>query len=146
MIILRSASAAETEALGESLGRSLPHGMILGLTGKQGVGKTVFARGVARGLGYTEEPPSPADAVLKIYEGGRLNLFHLNLHSLDSPDKIRAAGLENYLTAPDGISVVEWIENWRGDAQAEDGGCLYRIYFHALDETTREIGYDIAGA
>src|SRR5687767_2387696 len=46
-----SHSAAETEALGERWGRDAKSGLVIGLTGNLGAGKTQLVRGLARGLG-----------------------------------------------------------------------------------------------
>jgi tRNA threonylcarbamoyladenosine biosynthesis protein TsaE len=92
---------------------------------------------------------SPTFALLNEYDGGRLRLFHLDLYRLNSADDVRGAGLEEDLTQPDGVSVVEWIERWAGEAFATEGtgpGALRRIYLRSVDENTREIGYDCAGA
>ena len=148
MIVLRTYSAAETEALGEHLGRSLTAGCVVGLSGDLGAGKTAFVRGVARGLGCTARVHSPTFALLNQYEGGRLTLYHLDLYRLSGPDEVRGAGLEEYLIQPRGVSLVEWIERWCGQAPSEEGGApgLRRIYLRCVDETTREIAYDNAGA
>jgi tRNA threonylcarbamoyladenosine biosynthesis protein TsaE len=149
MMVLRSNSVAETEAFGESLGRSASPGWIYGLSGDLGAGKTALVRGFARGLGCAGRVHSPTFALLNEYEGGRLRLFHLDLYRLNSADEVRGAGLEEYLTRPDGVAVVEWIERWCGDASATDGtgsGTLRRIHLSTLGENVRQIGYDNAGA
>lgn len=148
MIVLRSHSAAETEALGEQLGRSLTPGSVVGLSGDLGAGKTAFVRGVARGLGCSARVHSPTFALLNQYEGGRLTLYHLDLYRLNGPEEVRGAGLEEYLIQPRGVSLVEWIERWCGEKPSDEGPVpgLRRIYLRSVDETTREIAYDNAGA
>jgi len=47
-----SHSVAETERIGEELGRNLKPGAVLAYRGDLGAGKTAFTRGLARGLGY----------------------------------------------------------------------------------------------
>ena len=54
---------------------------------------------------------SPTFALVNIYTGGRLTLFHLDLYRLDTPEQIAAAGLEEYLQ-PAGVTVIEWAERW----------------------------------
>ena len=51
--------AQETFALGEKLGQSARPGQVFTLTGGLGVGKTVFAQGMAAGLGISEPVCSP---------------------------------------------------------------------------------------
>ncbi len=138
----RTTSAAETEALGERLGRVIPRGSVIGLSGDLGAGKTAFVRGFARGLGCSGRAHSPTFALINEYQGGRCRLFHLDLYRLRGPEDIRGAGLEEYLVAPDGIAVVEWIERW-----CEDGPTpgVRRLRFETVDESTRDIRDDDAG-
>src|SRR3954462_1463683 len=106
-----SHSPAETAALGEEWGRAAQSGMVFGLSGELGAGKTQLVKGLARGLNIVERVHSPTFALINIYEGGRLTLFHLDLYRLETPEQIAAAGLEEYLQ-PKGISVIEWAERW----------------------------------
>jgi tRNA threonylcarbamoyladenosine biosynthesis protein TsaE len=104
-----SHSPDETEALGESWGRIAQPGMVIGLSGELGAGKTQLVKGLARGLGITTRVHSPTFALVNHYSGGRLPLFHLDLYRLDTPEQIAAAGLEEYLQAG-GVTVIEWAE------------------------------------
>ena len=106
-----SHSPAETEALGEAWGRAAQSGFVFGLSGDLGAGKTQLVKGLARGLGITSRVQSPTFALINIYAGGRLTLFHLDLHRLDTRGQIVAAGLEEYLS-PQGVTVIEWVERW----------------------------------
>ena len=60
---------------------------------------------------------SPTFALVNIYSGGRLTLFHLDLYRLDTREQIVAAGLEEYLK-PAGVTVIEWAERWFGEVQS----------------------------
>jgi tRNA threonylcarbamoyladenosine biosynthesis protein TsaE len=104
-----SHSAAETEALGEAWGRAAKSGLVIGLSGDLGAGKTQLVKGLARGLGIAARVQSPTFALVNVYPGGRLSLFHLDLYRLDTPEQIAAAGLEEYLR-PAGVAVIEWAE------------------------------------
>ena len=112
MVTFISHSPEETVALGETWAREARPGWVIGLSGDLGAGKTQLARGLARGLGSTARVHSPTFALLHEYRGGRLPLFHLDLYRLAGRDEIVDAGLEVYLTKPDGVVVVEWIERW----------------------------------
>ena len=92
-----SHSPAETDALGETWGRAAERGLVIGLSGDLGAGKTQLVKGLARGLGITARVHSPTFALVNIYAGGRLPLFHLDLYRLETPEQIIAAGLEEYL-------------------------------------------------
>src|SRR5438128_9092591 len=115
MATYTSHSPAETEALGESWGRSAESGLVIGLCGDLGAGKTQLVKGLARGLGISERVHSPTFTLVNQYAGGRLTLFHLDLYRLETPAQIISAGLEEYLN-PDGVAVIEWAERWFNEA------------------------------
>src|ERR1035438_4650928 len=112
-----SHSPAETAALGEQWGRAAESGLVIGLSGDLGAGKTQFVKGLARGLDIAARVHSPTFALVNIYSGGRLTLFHLDLYRLDTRQQIAAAGLEDYLN-PAGVAVIEWAERWFGEVQS----------------------------
>ena len=101
-------SPAETEALGEKLGKALTAGAVVAYTGDLGAGKTAFTRGVARGLGVTDTVTSPTFTIVSEYEG-RLPLFHFDLYRLGSGEELFDIGWEDYLERG-GVCCVEWSE------------------------------------
>lgn len=139
----RTHSVTETEALGESLGRTVSAGTVIGLTGTLGAGKTAFVRGFARGLGCRGRAHSPTFSLFHEYAGGRCRLFHLDLYRLQGAGDVRTAGLEEYLVQPDGIALVEWIERWCGE---NPDAPVRRIRFEIVAEDIREILDDNPGA
>ena len=137
-----SHSPAETEALGERLGRAAQHGWVIGLTGDLGAGKTQLVKGLARGLGITARVHSPTFTLVNEYGGGRLKLFHLDLYRLESSGQILAAGLEEFLQ-PDGVAVVEWAERiYDLRFTIYD---LKKLQIEIVKETERKIVYDDLG-
>ena len=78
------------------------------LHGDLGAGKSVFARGVARGLGVQGAMPSPTFTLLIPYEG-RHKFYHFDLYRLNDPDEFYAAGLDEFIGG-DGVAIVEWPE------------------------------------
>ena len=162
MALCISHSPAETEAFGESWGRTAQSGLVIGLCGDLGAGKTQLVKGLARGLRITARVHSPTFALLNIYSGGRLTLFHLDLYRLETRTEILAAGLEEYLE-PKGVTVVEWAERWFGKMGIEwlqervkgaDGfgrqdptaKFLRWVEIDTLSETERRITYEDIGA
>ncbi len=141
-----SNSPAQTEALGESWGHSAEPGWLIGLSGDLGAGKTQLVKGLARGLGISARVHSPTFAVVNIYSGGRLTLFHLDLYRLQTREQIMAAGLEEFLH-PAGLSVIEWAERWFPDAGPilETGGRFRRVRMEVLSESSRRIDYEDFG-
>jgi len=105
-----SYSAEETARIAEEFGRAASPGDIICLSGELGAGKTVFARGVAQGLGYTGRVTSPTFTIMNIYEGGRLPLYHFDLYRLEGGlDDLEGIGYEDYFYAG-GVSLIEWPE------------------------------------
>ncbi len=103
-------SPVETEAVGEALGRVLQPGTVLAYRGDLGAGKTAFTRGLARGLGATEQVTSPTYTIVNEYLSGRLPLFHFDMYRLGSCDDLFDIGWEDYLERG-GVCAVEWSEN-----------------------------------
>src|SRR5260370_19442303 len=113
MVMIISRSAADTLALGETCGRVAESGLVIGLSGELGAGKTQLVKGLARGLESSQAVHSPTFALVNIYRGGRLTLFHLDFYRLENREQIAAAGLEEYFH-PAGVTVIEWPERWFG--------------------------------
>lgn len=104
----------QTAALAARVAEQLPSGAVVALQGDLGTGKTVFARGIARGLGIREPLTSPTFAVLQEYprpDGGWL--FHADMYRIE-PTDTAGTGIEEYLFDPDGVTVVEWAERIEG--------------------------------
>jgi tRNA threonylcarbamoyladenosine biosynthesis protein TsaE len=133
-----SHSPAETESLGERWGRAAQTGLVVGLSGDLGAGKTQFVKGFARGLGIPARVHSPTFTLVNEYGGGRLRLFHLDLYRLETGGQMASAGLEEFLQ-PDGVTVIEWAE------KMEDGKII-KAKIEIVSETERRIIYDDFGA
>jgi tRNA threonylcarbamoyladenosine biosynthesis protein TsaE len=73
-----------------------------------GAGKTCFAKGIARGLGITEEVTSPTYTIISEYQGS-CPFYHIDAYRLRGDDDFTALGGEEIIYG-EGISVVEWSE------------------------------------
>jgi tRNA threonylcarbamoyladenosine biosynthesis protein TsaE len=105
----RTASEAETEAVGEALAAELAPAGVLLLSGDLGSGKTVLARGVARGLGIDpREVQSPTFTLIREHRGTAGTLVHVDLYRL-RPEEAEGLGLDELLAGP-GVKVIEWAE------------------------------------
>lgn len=131
-----SLSEEETFELGRGTGRSLRAGQLILLEGDLGLGKTVFVRGVAAGLGIPpEEVSSPTYTLLHEYREGRLPLFHLDLYRLDEGgDDAAGLGIEDLLSGG-GVVLVEWGDKLPPYLRR---GAL-TIRFHDVGEGSRRI-------
>jgi tRNA threonylcarbamoyladenosine biosynthesis protein TsaE len=145
MVTFISHNPAETESLGESWGRAAQRGLVVGLSGDLGAGKTQLAKGIARGLGIAACVHSPTFTLVNEYGGGRLRLFHLDLYRLETPKQIAAAGLEEFLRS-DGVTVIEWAEKMLNDEFRVKNKNWLRVKIEIVAETERRIVYDDLGA
>jgi tRNA threonylcarbamoyladenosine biosynthesis protein TsaE len=114
-----SRDSADTEMLGERVGRRLQAGDIVCLYGELGSGKTVLAKGMARGLGVTPERAvrSPSFVLMHRYQG-RVPVYHADLYRLDGPADIDDIGLRECLGG-DGVAVIEWADKLEASLPAE---------------------------
>ncbi len=97
-------------AIGVALGGVLRAGDVVALWGELGAGKTLFTRGIARGLGVPERIPvtSPTFTLINEYDG-RLHLYHLDLYRVSHPDELETLPWKEALFS-DAVAVIEWPE------------------------------------
>ena len=107
---LTSTNAAMTHEIGTALAHELESGDVIVLSGDLGTGKTVFAQGVAAGLGVTDRVVSPTFAIVRQYEG-RLPLHHLDVYRLDHVQEAMDLGLDELFE--DAVTLIEWGEGVR---------------------------------
>ena len=149
MVTFISHNPTETESLGETWGRAAQRGLVIGLSGDLGAGKTRLVKGIARGLGITARVHSPTFTLVNEYGGGRLRLFHLDLYRLETRGQMVSAGLEEFLQ-PDGVTVIEWAEKmvneeWQMKNEEKPRRMIF-VKIEILGETERKIIYDDFGA
>ena len=82
-------------------------GQVYALIGDLGVGKTVFTKGFAEGLGIEEPVSSPTFTILQIYEEGRLPLYHFDVYRIEEPEEMEEVGFDDYIYG-EGVSLLEW--------------------------------------
>jgi tRNA threonylcarbamoyladenosine biosynthesis protein TsaE len=115
---LDAATAADTQAIAERLGRLLAAGDMLALTGPLGAGKTTFVQGLARGL---DVPPdrhvaSPTFALVNEHPG-RVPLVHADLYRIEDARELTELGL---VDAFDRAAVaIEWLDRFPDAAPAD---------------------------
>lgn len=107
MAIFISKSREETEAFATAYAKTLRGGDVVLLDGEMGAGKTVFAKGVAKGLGVEEEVTSPTYAYMNDYDG---RLFHYDCYRIESVEQAEQLGLADYFDMG-GICLIEWAQN-----------------------------------
>ncbi len=107
--ILSSNSPEETSKIAYDLATDAKPGDIICLSGDLGVGKTIFTKGFAKGLGITEPVVSPTFTILQVYDEGRLPLYHFDVYRIDDLDEMDEIGYEDCFFGP-GVCLVEWAD------------------------------------
>lgn len=107
-IIIDSSSSTESLQLGYRFGALLQPGEVVTLWGDLGAGKTLFTRGIARGMGVPEAIPvtSPTFTYINEYDGS-CHLYHLDLYRLGHPDELESLPWREALFGS-GVAVIEW--------------------------------------
>lgn len=135
-----SHSEAETLEIGVRLGRVLEHPALILLQGELGAGKSVLARGIARGLGVDPQVPitSPTFTLMNHYPA-RLDLYHFDLYRLSDPDELLELGFDDFAHGR-GVALVEWPERL-GDNPVPG----VRVEFKHCGEEPRELIFFAVG-
>ncbi len=99
----------ETKKFACSLGKNLKKGDFLALVGDLGSGKTVFVKGLAKGLGIDHRyVNSPTFVIVKEYKG-RLNLYHFDIYRLNDEKSLEDIGASEYFFG-NGVTAMEWAD------------------------------------
>jgi tRNA threonylcarbamoyladenosine biosynthesis protein TsaE len=107
----RTASEAETIALGERLARELPPRGVVLLIGNLGAGKTTLAKGIVHGSGAAGADEVSSPTFTLIHEFGNGRVYHIDLYRLDEPREVATLGLDE-LFDRDALVLIEWGERF----------------------------------
>ena len=129
----RTATEAETIALGERLGREIGRGVVL-LIGNLGAGKTTLAKGIAQGLGAAQADEVSSPTFTLIHEYGEGRVYHIDLYRLDEPRQVETLGLDEIFDR-DALVLIEWGERFPGLLPL----ARTEIRIRALPDDSREI-------
>lgn len=130
-------SREESEAFGEALARMLPCGSVVAMYGTLGAGKTVIARGFARGLGISEAVSSPTYTIVQEYdipETGR-RFYHLDLYRIADEHAALGFGVDEFLCDDEAWTLLEWPTRIEKILPAE----VIKLHISPLDDETRSI-------
>ncbi len=113
MLLLRSSSIDDTQAIAAAIAGVVRSGDVIILSGEMGAGKTAFAQGFGRALGVDEPITSPTYTLVHSYDVpksgslGRVTLHHADLYRLDRTEEVADLALAE-LAEFHGIVLVEW--------------------------------------
>lgn len=99
----------ETQKLGRELAKEAAPGTVITLNGDLGVGKTVFAQGIAMGLDLDEWINSPTFTIVQEYNGGRMPFYHFDVYRIADADEMYEIGYEDYFYG-EGLCLIEWAD------------------------------------
>ena len=128
-----SKSREQTQAFAFQYAKTLRAGDVVLLDGDMGAGKTVFAKGVAQGLGIEEEVTSPTYAYMNDYDG---RLFHYDCYRIETPEQAERLGLADYFDMG-GICLIEWAQNIAPLLPKS----VKRVQIKKINENEREIWF-----
>ena len=100
-------SELETIELAQNIESEKFPNMIICLNGELGSGNTVFTKCFASSLGITDNIPSPTYNIIKEYENGEMQLYHIYVYRLD--ENADGVGIEEYFTK-NGVVIIEWAD------------------------------------
>lgn len=130
-MVYLSNSVEKTIEIAREYAKTLKPSDVVLLEGEMGAGKTAFTKGVALGLGISEEITSPTYAYMNDYDGV---LYHYDCYRLSSGEDAESLGLTDYFYA-DGICVIEWSENIK---EVLPKNCK-KVVIKKIDENLRSI-------
>ena len=130
-----SHSEQETMEFATNISKKLTGGEVITLSGDLGAGKTVFAKGIAKGLGITQTVVSPTFTIMCCYSGGRLKLNHFDMYRLSSGVEAEEFGFSEYILDKTSVSLIEWAENVSSILPPN----AIKINIEKIDENTRKI-------
>ena len=102
------------EAFARRLAQGLHAGDVLCLRGDLGAGKTTFSRLLVRALRVPDSVSSPTFTLLHEYTHGPTPVYHMDAYRLRNETEAEDAGLTDYLSQTNGITLVEWPERIEG--------------------------------
>ncbi len=105
-----SYSEDDTYRLAFEIAEKAGKGAVYALNGDLGAGKTIFAKGFAKGLGIDEMVTSPTFTIVNIYESGKLPFYHFDVYRIANPYEMEDCGFFEYIFG-EGVCLIEWAEN-----------------------------------
>jgi tRNA threonylcarbamoyladenosine biosynthesis protein TsaE len=93
--------------VGAALAPLLRASDVVALSGDLGAGKTAFVQGIAGGLGSADHVASPTFTLVRQYDGGRLQILHMDVYRLDRVQDVLDLGFDDMLDGT-GVVLIEW--------------------------------------
>lgn len=106
-MVFETFSEKETFEIGKNISAKVKPGDVFCLQGDLGVGKTVFTKGFAQGLGIDEDICSPTFTLISEYTQGTIPLYHFDVYRLEGAGAMDDLGFDDYIYG-EGVCLIEW--------------------------------------
>lgn len=110
---IKTTSPSQTLKEAAKIAATLKAGDIVALYGDLGAGKTVFTKGLVKGLGINARVASPTFVFLRIYKGKKFTVNHIDLYRGESSADYKDLGLDEIFES-DNITIIEWAQKLKG--------------------------------
>lgn len=112
-------------------------GCVIFLKGELGAGKTTFARGFLRAMGYQGKVKSPTFTLIEPYEINERSIYHFDLYRVHNPEELFVRGVQDYFKK-DAVCLIEWPEKGERSLPKPDMTCLFSV-----KDSGREMRLDV---
>jgi tRNA threonylcarbamoyladenosine biosynthesis protein TsaE len=137
-LTIEIASEDDTARLGRALAEVVRPGVVIGLSGPLGAGKTRLVQAFAEAMDVDPgEVTSPTFQLIHEYEG-RLPIYHVDAYRLNGPRAFEDLGVTDYW-AGSGVCLVEWADRVRGLLPADS----WMIHLEPTGPTSREVRLEV---
>lgn len=134
-------SENDTDALGKMLAAVAEPGLVVGLIGSLGAGKTRLVRATATALGADPSSVNSPTFVLIQEYFGRLPVYHFDTYRLRDVRAFAELGAEEYFNG-DGVCFVEWADRVASELPSD----VLRIEVTVLAPTARRFRITASGS
>jgi tRNA threonylcarbamoyladenosine biosynthesis protein TsaE len=135
-------TAEDMTDFGARLGVALLGGEVIELIGDVGAGKTTLAKGIAAGLGVSEDVQSPSFTISRVYDArDELHMAHYDFYRLNDPG-IMSDELQETIADDKTVTIIEWSGIVEGVLPAD----RLTIRIVPSSETDRQLSISAGGA
>ncbi len=106
---IKTSSPEETRELGAKLAKQTTEGMVYGLVGSLGSGKTEFVRGFVAALSSDVVVRSPSFSLVNTYNTDVLTIHHFDFYRLVNMHELFEIGFSEYVT-DNAVCLIEWAD------------------------------------
>lgn len=122
------ASKQAMQAWSKRFAHTLHAGDVVSLEGTLGAGKTQVVQWIARALGADRPASSPTFSLVNHYRTPDIDVYHLDLYRLETPQELESIDYETYFYPEEAITFIEWAD--RAQAYLPHGMVHVQITVH----------------